>query len=178
MPKHVAIIGGGPAGIEAARAAAVSGARVTLVHDGAPGGRAGWDSLLPSKAWLAAVDAPEQRTQIDPAVILERVGALAAEWSDQQIGSLDRLGVVRVAGVAAFESPSTVAVRDGVGTTVATLAADDRRSTRRTRPSASWRFSWRARRPRRRRSLRGREALIEGAACAITSTSWRRSTIG
>ncbi|MCA9968818.1 MAG: FAD-dependent oxidoreductase, partial [Anaerolineales bacterium] len=56
MHKEIIVIGSGPAGIEAARAAATAGAHVTLVGDGPVGGRAGWHSLLPSKVWLTAAD--------------------------------------------------------------------------------------------------------------------------
>jgi dihydrolipoamide dehydrogenase len=48
MPKHIVVIGGGPAAIEAATAAANAGARVTIISDAPLGGRAGWHSLLPS----------------------------------------------------------------------------------------------------------------------------------
>ncbi len=49
MAKYVLVIGTGPAGLEAAQAATMAGARVTLVSVGPLGGRAGWDSLIPSK---------------------------------------------------------------------------------------------------------------------------------
>ena len=42
MAVSVVVIGGGPADVEAARAAASSGAVVALVCDEAIGGRAGW----------------------------------------------------------------------------------------------------------------------------------------
>ncbi|MEZ4645513.1 MAG: FAD-dependent oxidoreductase [Chloroflexota bacterium] len=56
MQKQIIVIGGGPAGIEAAKAAATAGARVILVSNAPIGGRAGWHSLLPSKVWLTASD--------------------------------------------------------------------------------------------------------------------------
>jgi dihydrolipoamide dehydrogenase len=46
MAKQVLVIEAGPAGLEAARAAAMAGAWVTLVSEGPLGGRAGWDSLI------------------------------------------------------------------------------------------------------------------------------------
>ena len=58
MTKHIIVVGGGPAGIEAAKAAAKAGSQVTLVSEGPVGGRAGWHSLLPSKVWLTC--APTQ----------------------------------------------------------------------------------------------------------------------
>jgi heterodisulfide reductase subunit A-like polyferredoxin len=41
MSRHILIIGGGPAGIEAATAAAQAGSRVMLISPGPIGGRAG-----------------------------------------------------------------------------------------------------------------------------------------
>ena len=56
MSKRIIIIGGGPAGIEAAWAAAKAGGEVTLVSEEPIGGRSGWHSLLPSKVWLTIAD--------------------------------------------------------------------------------------------------------------------------
>ncbi len=56
MTKHIIVVGSGPAGIEAAKAAAKAGSQVSLISEGPVGGRAGWHSLLPSKVWLTAAD--------------------------------------------------------------------------------------------------------------------------
>ena len=71
MRKNIVIIGGGPAGLEAARAAAKAGAQVTLVSNEGLGGRAGWHSLLPSKVWLTAVDT--HTPHADPAAIVAQI---------------------------------------------------------------------------------------------------------
>lgn len=137
MAKHVLVIGAGPAGLEAARAAAIAGARVTLVSEGPLGGRAGWDSLIPSKVWLAAADALGQVEQAfalglalsgtprpDPAAILARIGTVARNWSAQQSQGLNNLGIEVVSGVASFEAPNQVIVKQSEGETNTPLKAD------------------------------------------------------
>jgi dihydrolipoamide dehydrogenase len=115
MTRHIIVIGGGPAGIEAARAAAVAGARVTFIGDEPVGGRAGWHSLLPSKVWLAAADtiglmaeSPALADPVaeniwsDPGGILRHIKAVKDTWNTQQAEELKLLGVNLMAGVASF----------------------------------------------------------------------------
>ena len=73
MTKRIVVVGGGPAGIEAAKAAAKAGSQVTLVSEGPVGGRAGWHSLLPSKVWLAAAG---QNTAADTAGLVRESSTL------------------------------------------------------------------------------------------------------
>lgn len=122
MSKRVVIIGGGPAGIEAAKAAAKAGGSVTLVNNGPVGGRAGWDSLLPSKVWLTAADSlglfAEAEAlglfgaagQADSAAIVARIKVLKGQWSRQQQAELDNLGVRLVTGTAVFTDPHTLTI--------------------------------------------------------------------
>ena len=123
MSKEIVVIGGGPAGIEAARAAAKAGAKVTIVTDAPLGGRAGWHSLLPSKVWLNAADtlgavqhAGALGVQIDgtvrpnPAAVLARINAVAQSWNGQQAAELAALGVETVTGTARFVDSTTVEV--------------------------------------------------------------------
>lgn len=137
MTKQVLVIGAGPAGLEAARAAALAGARVTLVSEGPVGGRAGWDSLIPSKVWLAAADAwgqVEQAARLglalpdkarpDPATILARIQAVAHNWSAQQTKALNNLGVEIITGVASFEAAGQVKVKQNEGEIGDCLRAD------------------------------------------------------
>lgn len=73
ISKKILIIGGGPAGVQAALAAAGHGHDITLVSDSPPGGRAAWQTLLPSKMWLdARLLPPDSR----PVQRLKAAGAL------------------------------------------------------------------------------------------------------
>lgn len=133
--KHIVVIGGGPAGIEAALAAARGEAQVTLVSDAPVGGRAGWHSLLPSKVWLAAADAlglidaahslgvDVGNGRANRPAILERIKNVKAVWNEQQAAALDAAGVRLVTGVASFSGPRGVVVHHE-GALVASLEAD------------------------------------------------------
>ncbi len=137
MTRQVLVIGAGPAGIEAARAAAMAGAQVTLVSEGAIGGRAGWHSLLPSKVWLAAAEAygflAEAQSlgvalagpaRADPPAVLVRIREVASAWNKQAQAGLEGLGVRLLAGTAAFESPAEVSVTSESGAVAARLVGD------------------------------------------------------
>ncbi|MCB8976698.1 MAG: NAD(P)/FAD-dependent oxidoreductase [Ardenticatenaceae bacterium] len=133
MSKQIIIIGGGPAGIEAAKAAAKAGSRVTLVSEGPVGGRSGWHSLLPSKVWLSAADtagllaespfssSPQTAT---PDEILPHLQQLKQQWNGRMAEELTNLGVAIVNGVAVFTSANSVVVNDGDGQPVTTLTGD------------------------------------------------------
>ena len=107
MPKEIVIIGGGPGAIEAAKAAAMAGTHVSLVHEGPLGGRAIWETMLPSKAWLHAGDeivrGHTSRSRSDLAYI-------AKSWGQHQEQALHKLGANLISGIASFESPERVKV--------------------------------------------------------------------
>ncbi len=137
MLRTVCVIGGGPAGVEAARAAAGAGARVTLVSEGPIGGRAGWDSLVPSKVWIAAASLLEHaetaearglisraRQPLDPAAVLAYIRRVASDWSGQQAAQLAALGVSVLQGLAVFEAPRRLAVHGTDGQLVGRIEAD------------------------------------------------------
>lgn len=137
MSRQIVVIGGGPAGIEAALAAAGAGADVTLVSEGPLGGRAGWASLIPSKVWIAAAEARAAAQAAEPlgvviggppraasAAILARIGAVSAAWSAQQSARLSEAGVRVIPGVASFDGPGRLKVRDGEGHDLTSLRAD------------------------------------------------------
>ena len=116
MSKEVVVIGGGPAGIEAAREAAKLGLAVTMVSAEPVGGRAGWHSLLPSKVWLAAAEtAHTAGAKADPRAILEQVAAVKQSWNGQERASLDALGVKVVLGTAVFATTGELAVLNAEG---------------------------------------------------------------
>ena len=137
MSKKIVIIGGGPAGIEAAKAAQRQGADVTIVSNAPVGGRAGWHSLLPSKVWLTVADtlgvfqeadvlgiANPPIVQPDPADVLERLRQVKAAWNEQQQQILVDLGVEIITGTAVFTTPDTIELQDKDGSVTGDMHAD------------------------------------------------------
>jgi dihydrolipoamide dehydrogenase len=137
MSKKIIVIGGGPAGIEAARAAAKVGARVTIVSNAPLGGRAGWHSLLPSKVWLTTADSLALFSEADtlgisisdkprpaPKRILERIHQVKASWNSRLKDELLALGIEIVIGTAAFTTNDSIQVTDKEGKVTAQLHAD------------------------------------------------------
>jgi pyruvate/2-oxoglutarate dehydrogenase complex dihydrolipoamide dehydrogenase (E3) component len=130
---HIAIIGGGPGGYEAALVAARLGAEVTIVDRDGIGGAAVLTDCVPSKTLIATADvmtafedAPELGvrvgaddqqcvTGVDLARVNARVKALAAKQSEDIAEGLVKAGVTVVRGagrLAAGEgSTSLVEVR-------------------------------------------------------------------
>jgi pyruvate/2-oxoglutarate dehydrogenase complex dihydrolipoamide dehydrogenase (E3) component len=128
MGVPIIVIGAGPAGIEAAKAAALAGGQVALVSEEAVGGRAGWHSLLPSKVWLTAADmvgllseAPVMaeaglNSYIPPAAaIVNQIRAVKENWNRLQRQALEAVGVEILPGLANFESIGRVAIQDADG---------------------------------------------------------------
>jgi pyruvate/2-oxoglutarate dehydrogenase complex dihydrolipoamide dehydrogenase (E3) component len=127
MAIQLAVIGSGPAGIAAASAAADSGANVTLIGAEPPGGRAGWHSLVPSKALLSLADSlgladrfarlglEIASAEPDMGVLVQRIRALSQAQSDRQAADLARRGVQMLAGKAAFAGPRHLQVAAGEG---------------------------------------------------------------
>lgn len=107
LHRHIIVIGGGPAGVQAALAAAGQGRSVDLVSDGPPGGRAAWQTLLPSKIWL------EQRPTGQPAdlaAMKARFERVAGAWQQQIQEQLERAGVNLLLGTGSFLSPHEIQV--------------------------------------------------------------------
>lgn len=117
--RHVLVIGGGPAGVQAALAAAGPGRSVTLVSDGPLGGRAAWQTLLPSKMWL---NPGAGSTSID--ALRARFERVAGSWLGQIQDELDRAGVDLRLGTASFLSPHEVQVVPPEGGYPDQLSAD------------------------------------------------------
>ena len=137
MSKQIIVIGGGPAGVEAAAAAAKAGAKVTLVSNGPIGGRAGWASLLPSKVWLTTADTLAlfseagqlgitglDELNLTLPTIIERIREVKKSWNTQQKEKLAKLGVQFVPGTARFETAVSIQVLHEEGQEPTTLQAD------------------------------------------------------
>lgn len=96
--KRILVVGSGPAGIQAAVAASGPGRSVTLVTESPPGGRSAWQTLLPSKMWLAA--GPGE----DPSSLKARYEQVVGAWQKQVANELERAGVDLRLGTASFIS--------------------------------------------------------------------------
>jgi dihydrolipoamide dehydrogenase len=118
--RRIVVIGGGPAGVQAALAAAGSGQQVTIISDGPPGGRAAWQTLLPSKMWLGATPGEPLRL----ADLRERYEQVAGAWQRQILEQLEQAGATLMLGSAAFLSPHEIAVTPPEGGYPDQLSAD------------------------------------------------------
>lgn len=107
----VAIVGGGPAGYEAALVAAQLGAEVTLIDRDGIGGACVLTDCVPSKTLIAAAGSSLAATEI-----YRRVKALAEAQSADISGGLAKAGVALVRGSARFVAPTRLAITGPDGT--------------------------------------------------------------
>ncbi len=122
---RIAIIGGGPAGYEAALVAAQHGAQVTLIdRDGIGGACVLWD-CVPSKTFIASTGmrtdlrrARDLGITLDPSQaavqlpeVNARVKALALAQSSDIRSKLLSAGVTLISGTASFTDPGGPAAR-------------------------------------------------------------------
>ena len=119
---HIAIIGGGPGGYEAALVAARLGAKVTLIERDGVGGSAVLTDCVPSKALVSTASAMKQITSANrlgisvaqPTFSLRevntRIKELATAQSHDIKSGLERVGVTIVAGQAKLKSAQVVEV--------------------------------------------------------------------
>jgi pyruvate/2-oxoglutarate dehydrogenase complex dihydrolipoamide dehydrogenase (E3) component len=136
MTRKIVIIGGGPAGVEAALAAKQTGTIVTIISDGPIGGRAGWHSLLPSRVWLSEADTiamsgdparPVERLtypDLSPASVLQRIRQVKESWNIGLESGLGKMGVDIVQGTASFIANNKVEVRPSEGKDLVILEGD------------------------------------------------------
>src|SRR5688500_18213054 len=133
---RIAIVGGGPAGYEAALVAVQLGAQVTLVDRDGVGGQCVLSDCVPSKTFIATSEAMVNFAQADrvgvhatgevtTAVdeVNARVKALALAQSADITSRLVREGVTVLHGAACLKGPHTVEVTADDGH-VDTLEAD------------------------------------------------------
>jgi len=129
METEVAIVGGGPAGLAAAREAARFGARVTLIEQDRPGGRALWHSLVPSKVWLHAanllgetVQAPSMGVagnspRSDLAALRQRLQQVKDGEHALNSQDFESLGIAVLSGTAQFVDDNTLQIQRAEGET-------------------------------------------------------------
>lgn len=117
MLTRIVIIGGGPAGYEAALTGAKYGAEVTLIEDHGLGGAAVINDCVPSKSFIAAANIKTDLRRADDMglgegisevrLVLEsmnqRVQALALQQSDDVRASLERAGIRIIDGRGSFD---------------------------------------------------------------------------
>jgi dihydrolipoamide dehydrogenase len=119
---HLLIIGGGPAGTQAATTAASKGARVTLVEKEIVGGAAHLWDCIPSKTMAASA---LRRTSIrnaaklgfvtdpgrvDPKVLAERIEVITGDINRNWVSLLQSQGVTILEGAGRFVSDHEVVV--------------------------------------------------------------------
>ncbi len=139
-PVDLAVIGGGAAGIVAAKTAAGFGANVVLVERDRTGGDCLWTGCVPSKALIAvastsaamrrghALGVAASNVTVDFRRVMEHVRAAIATIAPvDSPQALTDEGVTVVSGCARFTGPRTLAVGDGSLTfTQAVIAAGAR----------------------------------------------------
>ena len=118
MAKRIVIIGGGPAGIEAAKTAARLGGQVTLICDGLWGNKMG-QSVLWSKMWMQGADEGALTDEVKG-----RLENAEIEWQKQLEEDLINLGVEIVMGRGVFQDEKVVCVLDDAGQVMDTRSAD------------------------------------------------------
>ena len=104
------VIGGGAAGLGAARAGAARGARTLLVSEGEIGGECTFTGCVPSKTLIEAA----ARGAVFPAAMAKVREAVAAIAATETAGVLSREGVEVLRGRAVFTAPLEVSVEGRV----------------------------------------------------------------
>lgn len=117
MTKRIVIIGGGPAGYEAALAGAKYGAEITLIEDQGMGGSSVIHDSVPSKSFIAGsgIKTDMRRADdmglnkglgeahLDLDALNKRVKALASNQSEDIRSQVSRIGVRIIDGRARFD---------------------------------------------------------------------------
>ncbi len=122
---HLLIIGGGPAGTQAATIAAAKGGRVTMVEEQVVGGAAHLWDCIPSKTMAASalrhnsvrnaekLGLPTESIQVDMAVLSGRIQAITSDINRNWVELLGSQSVDIVEGRGRFVSEREVVVTTG-----------------------------------------------------------------
>jgi pyruvate/2-oxoglutarate dehydrogenase complex dihydrolipoamide dehydrogenase (E3) component len=136
VPVRFVIVGGGPAGIQAASTAARLGADVTLVERDVIGGAANLWDCIPSKAMIStggvvslagrgrAMGVDGLAPAIDLPALAERVRAVEQRLESSFTAQLESQGVRIVRGVARLTGPHTLEVGASAGGAPGEVEAD------------------------------------------------------
>lgn len=111
MSKHIAIVGGGPAGYVAALHASDHGARVTLVGGGDLGGTCLWRGCIPTKSMVASARLLHQATRAAQYGLAGVHGA-CADWGSLRARAA-RISETNAKGIAALLANRGVRVVPG-----------------------------------------------------------------
>ncbi len=124
---HLLIIGGGPAGTQAATTAATKGGRVTLIERDIIGGAAHLWDCIPSKTMAASalrhtsvrnavkLGLVNDPGQVDPKVLSERITEITADINTSWINLLDSQQVDIIRGTGRFVGPNEAVVETADG---------------------------------------------------------------
>ncbi|MEX1124067.1 MAG: FAD-dependent oxidoreductase [Acidimicrobiia bacterium] len=124
---HLLIIGGGPAGTQAATTASSKGAKVTLIEKDIVGGAAHLWDCIPSKTMAASalrltsirnaakLGFVTEVGRVDPKVLAERISVITGDINRNWVRLLESQGVVMIEGTGRFVSDHEVAVATATG---------------------------------------------------------------
>jgi len=119
---HLLVVGGGPAGTQAATIAASNGAKVTLVEKDIVGGAAHLWDCIPSKTMAASalrhtsvrnavkLGLINDAGRVDPTVLSTRIKEITANINENWVELLSDQRVEQIGGKGRFTSPNSVIV--------------------------------------------------------------------
>ena len=124
LKNDIIVIGGGPAGVEAAISAAPYANSVVIISEGPVGD---WGKLMSSRVWLTALDQMEMLEQspllrttskagtFDLDLIAAHTDRVASSWRKYVTEELNQKGIQIAIGRASFTSPNQVQITSNTG---------------------------------------------------------------